>query len=618
MSQQTADQATASTSANRLRPEIARIIDSGRQAEASGLSILPVFACAMFTCVLLWFSFAPFEWGFLAWFALIPLLQLVRVTLLPRRAYAAVTGVAFLWALATLQWMRLGHWTMYTALVALSFYVSLYFPVFLSVTRVIRRTRIPLWLAAPLTWTALEYLRAYLLTGFSWYYLGHSQFQWTSLVQISDICGAYGVSFLIVTASAALADCVPAGWLLRLKLVGSVDHVQSPPAAVRMSGLAISIIAIAAACGYGMVTQTDPAAATDGPVIALIQGNFTPEVKHDPDQLYRMIREHDLLTRRAAGLRPELVVWPETMFPVPDQIIGEGVTDEDLLAMMQMPGSSSDSEHAQLLLDRWKSNYARELLVNRSQEAGAAMLVGIATELAAKDGRRIFNSAALIRPDLGYVARYDKIHRVIFGEYIPLKSVLPWLSKLTPYGTGFGIDAGERPVILEYAGTRYSPIICFEDTVPQVVRRAVLATDESGQHPDVLVNLTNDGWFRGSSELDQHLITATFRCIETRRPMVRAVNGGISAFIDSSGRIRQPQYQMIMEEESAGVVADFHNADSMVDPATGRRYRQCSAVLCGQLPLDGRTSIYLRFGDWFAVTCLALTCLGFAWGRRSS
>lgn len=135
------------------------------------------------------------------------------------------------------------------------------------------------------------------------------------------------------------------------------------------------------------------------------------------------------------------------------------------------------------------------------------------------------------------------------------------------------------------------------------------AEDSAGNTPDVLINMTNDGWFRGSSELDQHLITATFRCIETRRPMVRAVNAGISAFIDSSGRIRQPEHFFLMQEDSAGVVADFERVDSLIDPATQQRYRQRSAVMCGQVPLDGRETVYATYGDWFPLLCLLFAAI---------
>ena len=588
-----------------LRPEIDRIIEAGRDSvEAdSKMSVKPIFWSTVFSCLLLWVSFTPVDFAPAAWVALVPMCLLLRLPSLPRYSYRVIAVVGFAWAVATLQWMRLGHWTMHGALVALAFYVSLYFPAFVWAGRKVVRAGVPLYLAVPIVWTALEYLRAYLMTGFSWYYLGHSQYQWTSLVQICDITGAYGVTFLVALASGALADCVPAAWLVQAGLAESSTVVQTPAPKQQGYGVSIALGLVLLSCLYGMKQQTIPSSDNPGPIVAVVQGNFTPELKHDPDQWLRMVHEHDLLSRRAAGLRPDLIVWPETMFPVPDQIISDGVTDDDLISMLPLHGTATNSELAQNEIARWHSGRARELLANRSQEAGAAMMVGLLTEVAGKSGRERFNSAAFIRPDLGYVGRYDKMHRVLFGEYIPLRSVLPWLAKLTPFSAGFGIDAGTRPAVFEYGGTRFAPIICFEDTVPHLVRDVAVTRDASGGTPDVLVNMTNDGWFRGSSELDQHLIAATFRCIETRRPMIRAVNAGISAFIDSAGRIRQPEHFLLMNQESAGLVAEFEKAESMIDPLTGQRYRQRSAVMIGQVPLDERNSLYVRFGDWFAMLC---------------
>jgi apolipoprotein N-acyltransferase len=204
------------------------------------------------------------------------------------------------------------------------------------------------------------------------------------------------------------------------------------------------------------------------------------------------------------------------------------------------------------------------------------------------------------------------MHRVIFGEYIPLKSIFPWLARLTPFGSGFGIDAGTAPKVFNFREVRFAPLICFEDTVPHVVRQIALASDQDGNRADVLVNLTNDGWFRGSSELDQHLITSLFRCIETRRPMVRAVNTGISAFIDANGCIREPEHILLMDETTAGANAVFSPVDSMRVAETGAWRRQCSAVMCGQLPLDKRQSLYLNWGDWFAAGCSLLVSLSLA------
>ncbi|MEQ9410624.1 MAG: apolipoprotein N-acyltransferase [Fuerstiella sp.] len=596
-----------------LRPEIDRIIQAGREPVAGTGSAKPVFAAALLSGLLLWISFTPLDFAPAAWVAIVPLCLLFRVDRLPRFSYRVMMAAAFAWALVTLQWMRLGHVTMYGALLALSFYLSLYPPVFVAIGRTVMRTGCPMWLAVPIVWTALEYVRAYLWTGFSWYYLGHSQYQWTWLIQISDITGAYGVSFLIALVSGALAECLPAGLLVRLRLAESTSDIRTISASRRVLAVVLAVGGVLGACLYGW-SRVLPADG-DGPVIAVAQGNFTPELKHDPTEWNRMWMDHNLLSRTAAGLRPELIVWPETMFPEPDVIIADGVTDNDLVGSLTMPGSVSNSDHAHQVISRWRDQRARTLLTNVSQETGSAMLIGLLTEVHEEDQRRRYNSAAFIRPDLGYVGRYDKIHRVIFGEYIPLRDILPWLARLTPFSAGFGIDAGTQPQVFEYARVRYAPIICFEDTVPHLVRDVANTSDASGNTPDVLINMTNDGWFRGSSELDQHLITAAFRCVETRRPMVRAVNAGISAFIDSCGRIRQPEHFYIMEEDSAGVIADFTEAESLKDPATGRRYRQVSAVLCGQLPLDGRISMYLKFGDWFAILCGVLATCGMVAGR---
>ena len=234
---------------------------------------------------------------------------------------------------------------------------------------------------------------------------------------------------------------------------------------------------------------------------------------------------------------------------------------------------------------------------------------------------RVCNSAAFIRPDLGYVGRYDKIHRVVFGEYIPLKNIFPWLHKLTPFGSNYGIDEGESVRMFEYGGHRIAPLICFEDTVPDLVRQIAAQRDEAGNGCDVLVNLTNDAWFHGSSELDQHLITAAFRCVETRMPMVRCVNGGISAFIDGNGQIRDPAEIHVMKEPFDGLQVQLEIVDGLRDPQTGHWRRQFSGIIFGQVPLDPRESLYVKSGDWFAGICLALTLLAvllsFMSSRRS-
>ena len=163
---------------------------------------------------MLWASFPPLDWGPLGWIALVPLLLLVRPAQRPPRAILATYVTAFVSQLFIVQWLRYGDPSMYLAMFALRGLFRCYFPAFLLLCRgAVHRLRVPLVIAAPTIWVGLEYLRAYLFTGGSWYYLGHTQYRLIELIQISDLVGAYGVSFVVMSAAAALAGIVPASWL---------------------------------------------------------------------------------------------------------------------------------------------------------------------------------------------------------------------------------------------------------------------------------------------------------------------------------------------------------------------------------------------------------------------
>lgn len=583
-----------------LRPELQQIIDSGRARPANGQGSLR--SAAMLTAAglgLLWLAFTPVEIGAAAWLAMVPLVQLVRLRTLPRRSLPMLWGLGVVWSLITLQWMRLGHPAMYTALLAMGVYLGLYLPAFVLLARRATRGGLPLWLAVPIVWTTLEYVRAWLLTGFSWYYLGHSQYRWSALTQISDLTGAWGVSFLVALGGTALAVQVPRGWLARIGL--DVDDEAAVPER-RMLPAVAALTACVAACIYGQVRLREPPPEEPGPVFALVQGNFSPDVKHDHTTINDRYMRHANLTFEARQFQPHFIVWPETMFPWPNPVVDDGVTDEELVATLPSEMRSRPGSDKQTLVSMWRSSRVQENLADQSRMVGAALVVGLETWRASESGVFQYNSAAFVRPDVGYVGRFDKMHLVLFGEYIPLKDVFPWLSSFTPFGSGFGLEPGESPQLFEYSGYTIAPLICFEDTVPHVVRQIARHRDEDGDSCDVLVNLTNDAWFRGSSELDQHLITSTFRCIESRRPMVRAVNGGISAFIDGNGRIREPDRMWLMADDSAAKSA-LTEVSGMVDPDTGRWRRQFNGLLLGQLPLDGRDSLYVRWGDWFCWLC---------------
>jgi apolipoprotein N-acyltransferase len=243
------------------------------------------------------------------------------------------------------------------------------------------------------------------------------------------------------------------------------------------------------------------------------------------------------------------------------------------------------------------SAYGPQGLADLVKQLGTPILVGIdrahflpdSTDGLGPPPADRFNSAVLVGHDGKIVGTYDKMHRVMFGEYIPFADWLPFLYKVTPL-TG-GIVAGKAPAALILDQIHcFVPNICYETAIPHVIRRQVAALEAQGYVPDALVNMTNDAWYWGSNELDMHLACGVFRAVETRLSLVIAANGGISAWIDPFGRVKA---------ESPRLRPDILIAD--IEPSALR-------------------SAYVRYGDWFAALCL-LCCVVLAmigWRTRRS
>ncbi len=501
--------------------------------------------------VLLWAALPPLDLWPLAWVAPIPWVWLVRRPQLDgRRPYAALVVAGFCFWMATLHWLRLPHPATSIGWVAISLYFAVYLPAFVGLARVaVHRLRVPVILAAPVVWTGLELARAHLLTGMTMGSLGYTQYRWIALIQLSDLAGIYGVSFLVMFVAASLTRIIPGDgcrWTFWPLL----------PAAA----------AIAAALLYGHVriaTNTT----TPGPKIALIQGSIDIEMRHDPERKDRIFQEYFDLSHRAVEEHPDvdLIVWPETMFLDP------------LLTFDADTRRPADAEGTDEDFRRWLHRAAEDsaLSIKRMAEAlGTPLLLGIDRYHFAADRQRCFNSAVYVASDGRVLDRYDKMHLVMFGEYVPLADRFPWLQGLTPLP--ISISAGRRPTAFELQGVRISPNICFETVLPHVPRRQINTLATEGREPDILVNLTNDGWFWGSSELDMHLICGVFRAVECRKPLLIAANTGFSAWIDSDGRIRE------------------------------QGPRREKKVIFARPRLDQhRGSWYLKHGDWFAGVCLA-------------
>jgi apolipoprotein N-acyltransferase len=605
-----------STRPDSAEPSVHSIIRAARSVNvpASSRRVWIATGCSG---LLLWASFPPLDWGALGWFALVPLLLLVRPAQRPPRALLATYVTAFVSQLFLVQWLRHGDPSMYLAVFACAVYFACYFPAFLLLCRgAVHRLRVPLVVAAPTIWVGLEYLRAYLFTGGSWYYLGHTQYRWIEMIQISDLVGAYGVSFIVMSAAAALAGIVPLSWLstaagfrANASSAESDPAFRSPdqPAATPSSSLtgrsstgvrvrdvlavAYSVLLVTGCLVYGHIRRGQ-AQFHEGPRIALIQGDFTSGVKRDPSEASAIFQKHYLLTGAAVKYQPDLIIWPETMYRDPLFLASPDLSDADLLRTApRIPPYA------------WRRSQVPQQLHELSMQAGAGIIFGLDTLVADNGSLRHYNSAVLAVPSTDGLRRYDKIHRMIFGEYIPARDWLPFLKAVVPFEPGFELAAGDRAVAYDYKQWRLCPSICFEDTVPHLMRTLVkkLEAPTAGDKPvDCLVNITNDGWFHGSAGLDQHLITALFRCVELRKPMVRAANTGISAVIDGDGMVIEPDVY---------IDADNKGRTSMRDPKTGRWNRMLNAVLVDSIPLDNRTSFYLRHGDWFAAGCGGLAVL---------
>jgi apolipoprotein N-acyltransferase len=378
--------------------------------------------------------------------------------------------------------------------------------------------------------------------------LGHTQVENLTWIQIADLGGAYALGFVMVMASAALASCL------------SADRRAGGPL-----GVVCVMILLAAVWLYGSWRQSQlnddpptPSDAKNSLRVGLVQGSIDTRFD-DPNPPKSTYETYLRLSLDALAAHPDLqlLVWPESMYwqydePFPTTLTPDSDPTRYFEAVADM-GAATASMTAMTL--------------------GVPCLVGCAVFDYRDQQQQRYNSILLIGDQGTRQARYDKMHPVMFGEYIPLGDIFPWLYKLTPMGDG--LAAGTDPVCFPVDELKFCPNICFENTVPHLIRRQVRALIAQGQSPDALITVTNDGWFWGSSLLDHHLACGVFRAVELRRPLLIAANTGFSAWIDRSGQVRQ----------------------------RGPR-RAEGLVVADVVPHRGPESLYVHWGDLPATICL--------------
>ncbi len=535
---------------------------------------------ALLTGPLLWAAFFPLDLGPLAFVALVPWLTLVRAPTTRRRRYlfAYLGGLAFF--LLALQWIRVAHPMMYGSWLALALACPVFWCVSLFVLRRIDRLgRVPFALSVPVVWVAAEYARAHFPTGFSflqgtgffqpvgfgWYFLGYTQHAALPLIQIADVGGVYAVSFLVAAVNGAVFEkCVRVPAVRRwLKW----DAEPRPTLARIVPATAGVAALVGGALLYGF-KALDHTPFVDGPRVAAIQGSVPQLDKSKKGDL--LFDTYYGLFDKAVAIapRPDLVVWPETCCPFDWCQLGDGV--------------KADEPDAPFL--EWGNKNLAALYGRHKPLNTLYGLNGLVWE----GGRKWrYNSAVLLDAAGRPAGRYDKMHLVPFGEYVPFRETFPFMQTFTPYKDDYSCRPGEHwtrfPLSTGGRTFTFGCVICYEDSDPYLARQYVRADPV-----DFLVNISNDGWFDGTEEHEQHLAICRFRAVEARRSIVRAVNMGVSCVIDPDGRV----VALPAETVAASVKTE--------------------GVVSAAVPLnDGvRGSWYAAWGDWLPAACWALVAAG--------
>lgn len=367
---------------------------------------------------------------------------------------------------------------------------------------------------------------------FPWY-LGFTQFPALSLIQIADVTGVYGITFLLVASNVVCTSLFP--------------HQARPSGAARgrMSLVLVGLLILTLGYGVWRLRQVHTAMQQAPPLrLAIIQPNIGIDEKGQESSRNAHFRLQVEMSHATLPQNPDLIIWPETMYPF-------SVTPQtDRLALPPMPGGQQT---------HW--------------------LVGALVRARRQPEREVFNSALLVGPDAQIIGRYDKQQLLAFGEYIPLQQYLPFLGKISP--TIGNLTPGAGGLVTLPSGVQIGTLICYEDILAPLGRQAVQ------QGAQILVNLTNDAWFGRTRAPYLHRSLAAFRAVENRVYLIRATNTGLTSIIDALGREQAalPIYQ-----------------------------RQTLVYTIQPLRLS---SLYTRFGDWFAQLCTVAALVLSAWRYRS-
>ena len=462
-----------------------------------------LYGPAIISAILLFLSFPKADMYYLAWFALVPLLVFLYGK---NRKESFKIGIIFgvIFFFSTIYWIyyaisNFSSVSFVPSLIIvflLALYLSIY-PALFSVLYaiIIKSSHLPALFIAPLLWTCLEFLRSYALTGFPWSSLGYSQYNFLYFIQIADITGIYGISFLVCAFNGAISDI----FIIKKRVSERPLYSRIPT----IGGFIILSVLLLGTFLYGHFRIKEQREGNNVRA-AIIQGNIEQDKKWDEAFQDEVISVYKKLSLEASRFSPDIIVWPETAIPF---YFGRDFNrTKDLLEFQKKLNS--------YLL--FGSVLIKEYEVDK-KDIGSRAEYGYT------------NSAILLNKDGNLSYNYDKIHLVPFGEYVPLKKILFFIDKLV-VGVGDFIP-GKSYIKADTPFGGFGTLICYEIIFPGLVRKFYT------NGGDFIINITNDAWFGKTDGPYQHFSMAVFRAVENRKPVVRAANTGISGFIDSNGKI---------------------------------------------------------------------------------
>lgn len=478
------------------------------------------FALAILSGFLFAFAFPDVAIGWLIFIAPIPLFVALA------RARGAWAAFFIGWISQTTAWLLMVPWVVrvmshYGGLpyvtgvlifVAMCVILGLYGGVFgLIFFRIAPGEHFHRWLLIPLAWTAIEYARTFLLSGFPWNLIAAAIVDYTPLLQFDRVAGPYALGVLI------LLPAVTVAWMLTAR-----------PRGIRLFAVVASVTILCFIWySTGIVAARMIPRPRVGPVYraAMIQPSISQEMRWNSSNLMEIFQRMMDMTESAIRTGASIVIWPESTVP-----LSYSTTD-----------------------------FFRDAIESISRQTGVDIILG-SVAVDPQNPNQLWNAAFLVSGGRT-IGHYDKIRLVPFGEYVPLRKMLFFAHKLVREVGHFQFGTKDTPLV---GVLRYGPAICYEIVYPQIPRTQVVHGAE------VLVTITNDAWYDGTSAPAQHLNQARLRAVEADRYVLRAGTTGISAFIDPTGRIVE---QLPMNRQGI-VYARFQPRHS--------------------------TTLYVRFGDWFA------------------